>query len=204
MDDKWFKRQQKRAGVTAEDIADKLGRDRSVVSRLYVSRQKMTLDQARVFADVLQVPLETVLEKAGIAAGETAFRAAPGFSDSDVLPFIGKPTDQSKNTKTAETLGGDRPGVDVWQVKSDALILNGYLPGDFILVDTHAAPLCKAGDVVLAQMYNAKTGTATTILRRYEPPVLVSANTNRDDQRAYVIDGTNVVIMGRIAASWRV
>ena len=57
MDDKWFKRQQKRAGVTAEDIAEELGRDRSVVSRIYVGRQRMTLDQARVFAKVLEIPL---------------------------------------------------------------------------------------------------------------------------------------------------
>ena len=35
MDDKWFKAQQKRVGVTADQIAAEMGRDRSAVSSIY-------------------------------------------------------------------------------------------------------------------------------------------------------------------------
>ena len=203
MDDKWFKRQQKRAGVTAEDIAEELGRDRSVVSRIYVGRQRMTLDQARVFAKVLEMPLEVILERAGIADPEVSRQVSPGFADNDVMPFKHAEHVGENVRSVATVFGADRPGVDVWQVKSDSLVLNGYMPGDYIVVDTHAASRCGAGDIVIAQQYNGKTGQATTILRRYEPPVLIAANTNPEDQRVLFHDGTNVLIMGRVSASWR-
>lgn len=202
MDDKWFKKQQKRVGVTAEDIAEELGRDRSVVSRIYVGRQRMSLDQARVFSKVLDTPLDVILEKAGIADPEIGRQVSPGFADNDAVQFL--PKDYSENMRSAaHAFGADRPGVDVWQVKKDSLVLNGYLPGDFIVVDTHAANRCGAGDIVIAQQYNGKTGQANTILRRYEPPVLIAANSNPKDQRVLFHDGTNVLITGRVFASWR-
>ena len=60
MDDKWFKQQQKRVGATAEDIAQKMGRTRANVSNIYTGRQKMSLEWARAFAEVLQVPIDAV------------------------------------------------------------------------------------------------------------------------------------------------
>lgn len=203
MDDKWFKAQQKRAGVTAEDISRELGRDRSVVSRIYVSRQQMTLDQAKVFARVLDVPLEEVLSHAGLMDPAEAPHAAPGFAESDVAPWKGKGSEAERINATAATLGGGRAGVDVWTVKSLAMAVGGLLPGDQVLVDTHQSERCKAGDIVVAQRYDGQTGTAETVLRRYEPPVLVSASTDPADGRALVVDGSNVVIRGKVIASWR-
>lgn len=202
MDDKWFKAQQKRAGVTAEDIARELGRDRSLVSRIYVGRQKMTLEQAQVFARVLGVPLDEVLERAGLLAEEPARPlAANGFSESDATPWKGHGGEAEKTEATAATLGGGRPGVDVWTVSSTAMALGGYLPGDHILVDSHQSERCRAGDMVVAQVYN-RTG-ADTVFRRYEPPVLVAASPDPELARVLVVDGTNVVIMGKVIASWR-
>lgn len=203
MDDKWFKQQQKKAGVTADQIAERLGRDRSLVSRIYVGRQKMTLEQAKVFATSLDQPLEVVLQKAGITDTSTAHKVSIGFSEGDVVPFVTKQGTQPKAMTTAETLGGGRPGVNIWKVGSDAMIMQGYLPNDFILVDEKSTHTCKAGDVVLAQVFNGKTATANTLLRRYEPPVLVSATTNGDKQRVHVVDGINVVLTGKVIASWR-
>ena len=57
MDDKWFKRQQKIAGVTAADIADRMGRARSNVSHILNGHQRMSLEWAKAFAEVLNVPL---------------------------------------------------------------------------------------------------------------------------------------------------
>jgi hypothetical protein len=200
MDDKWFKRQQKIAGVTADDIAREIGRDRSVVSRVYVGRQKMTLELAAAFAKVLQVDVATVLEKAGVAAPQTVVQLRPGFSDSDATPFEGQ---DRKPKSIAAVLGLDRNGVDVWRMKSQAMCLVGILAGDFLLVDTHAADRVQAGDIVVAQLYNNNAGTATTVIRRFEPPVLVAASSAPDDQRVHIVDGINVVIRGRVAASWR-
>ncbi len=204
MDDKWFKQQQKRVGVTADDIARKMGRTRANVSHILTGRQRMSIDWAKAFAEVLQVPLSTVLEKAGVADAPTAQSVSPGFSESDAAPWIPgpEPAGAREVSTVAQALGGGRPGIDVWRVKGQVMALSGLLAGDYLLVDTHQAERVKPGDVVVAQVYNPKG--ATTVLRRYEPPVLVSSSCDPTEARVHVVDGINVVIRGKVVASWRV
>ncbi len=203
MDVLWFKQQQKRVGVTADQIAEKMGRTRANVSHILNGRQRMSLDWAKAFADVLQVPLATVLEKAGVTDAPTAQAVAPGFSDSDAAPWVAGPgMAETAQVKTLAAAMGERPGVDVWRIRGQAMALAGYLAGDFMLVDTHQAERVRAGDVVVAQLYN-RSG-ATTVLRRFEPPVLVAASADPADGRVHVVDGVNVVVRGKVVASWRV
>lgn len=202
MDEKWFKLQQKKAGVTADDIARRMGRVRSTVSHIYSGRQKMSLDWAKAFAEVLQVPLDEVLKHAGVLEEAAAAPMRPGFAESDAVPFAGKDSEDRQARSVAQALG-ERPGVDLWQVRSPALAFMGYMPGDMMLVDTHAAERARAGDVVVAQVYDNARGTAFTLLRRFEPPVLVAASPDPGDRRVHVVDGVNVVIRGRVTASWR-
>ncbi|MEO1024049.1 MAG: helix-turn-helix domain-containing protein [Pseudomonadota bacterium] len=198
MDDKWFKQKQKESGVTALDIAQRMGRDRSAVSHILNGKQRMSIEWAQAFADVLQVPVDVVLEKAGVYDAGTAQKAAPGFSANDAAVWKGKPDDSVASVASAL---GKKSGVDVWQVNSDALSFMGYMPGDLMLVDTHASELARQGDIVVAQVYD-RAG-ATTVLRRLEPPVLVSSGPNPRDHQVHVVDGVNVVIMGKVVASWR-
>ena len=79
----------------------------------------------------------------------------------------------------------------------------GYMPGDYILVDTNAADRARQGDAVIAQIYDNSAGSATTLLRRFEPPVLVAASMEPDERRVHIVDGTNVIIRGKVVASWR-
>lgn len=203
MDAQWFKAQQRKVGITAQEIADKRGMSRVNVSHILTGRQAMSLDWAKAFAEALQVDLASVLEKAGIANAEQAQQVNPGFAEADAAPFVAGPSIGAGNqVKTvAELFGGGRPGIDVWRVKSAAMALGGLLVGDFMLVDTHQAERVKPGDVVLAQIYS-RTG-ATTVLRRFEPPVLVAASAALEDQRVHVVDGVNVVVRGKVIASWR-
>lgn len=204
MDDKWFKRQQKIAGVTADDIARAMGRDRSVVSRILNGHQRMTLDFAKAFAATLKVSLSTVIEKAGMADVPTARELAPGFAQSDAAQWVPQGHAESEPARAiAQALGADRPGVDVWRMKSAAMALQGVLSGDFLLVDSHAAERVRAGDTVVAQLHNNAAGTACTVVRRLEPPVLVAASCDPEDRRVLVVDGTNVVVRGKVIASWR-
>jgi SOS-response transcriptional repressor LexA len=202
MDDKWFKAQQKKVGITAEAIAAVIGRDRSVVSKILSGKQRMTLEWAQAFATALEVDLATVLEKAGVADAPVVQAVMPGFSESDAAPWVPKSegTEGRSVPTVAEALGGGRPGIDVWRVKGTAMSQHGLLPGDYMLVDTHQAERVKPGDVVVAQVYN-RTG-ATTVLRTYAPPVLMSADPA--DTQVQVVDGVNVVIRGKVTASWRV
>jgi SOS-response transcriptional repressor LexA len=202
MDDKWFKQQQKRVGVTADDIAQKMGRTRANVSHILTGRQRMSLDWAKAFADVLQVPLSTVLEKAGATDAPTAQAVTPGFAESDAAPWVPGPEGFGARdvTSVSEALGGGKPGIDIWRVKGNAMAQHGFLAGDYMLVDTHQAERVKPGDTVIAQVYN-RTG-ATTVLRTFSPPVLISADPM--DSHVHVVDGVNVVIRGKVTASWRV
>lgn len=202
MDEKWFKQQQKRVGVTAEEIAQKRGMSRVNVSHILTGRQRMSLDWAKAFAEVLQVPLSTVLEKAGVTDAETAQSVVSGFSEGDAAPWVPGPgVAEARDVPTvAQALGGGRPGVDVWRVKGLSMAQHGLLEGDYMLVDTHQAERVRAGDTVVAQVYNPRG--ATTVLRTFAPPVLMSADPN--DTSVHVVDGVNVVIRGKVVASWRV
>lgn len=119
MDDKWFKQQQKRVGVTAEDIARVMGRSRANVSHILTGRQRMSLEWAKAFAEVLQVPMATVLEKAGVADAPTIQKITPGFSDSDAAPWVAGPAmaEGAAVRSVVAALGADRPGIDIWRVK---------------------------------------------------------------------------------------
>jgi transcriptional regulator with XRE-family HTH domain len=205
MDDKWFKAQKKRAGVTNADIARRLGRDHTVVSKIVAGSQKMTFEWANAFAQVLGVPLAEVLSQAGQIDSTAAQQLRPGFAESDAVAWVPGPAlrEASEVQAIASALGADRPGVDVWIVKSRSMAIGGYLEGDYLVVDTHQSERVKAGDVVIAQIYNNNSGTASTVLRRFQPPVLVAASVDPDDQRVHVVDGVNVVIRGKVTASWR-
>ncbi|MFN3953239.1 MAG: helix-turn-helix domain-containing protein [Pararhodobacter sp.] len=200
MDEKWFKQRQKAVGVTAEEIAARMGRARSNVSHILTGKQRMSLEWAQAFADVLDVPLATVLEKAGVTSPETASQVQPGFAEGDAAPWKGPKTGDPSQA-IAQALGSARPGVDLWRVQGNAMTLGGLLPGDYMLIDTHAAERASAGDVVVAQIYHRNS--ASTVLRRFEPPVLVAASAEPADQRVHVVDGVNVVIRGKMIASWR-
>lgn len=206
MDDKWFKLQQKRVGVTAEDIAARMGRSRSNVSHILSGKQRMSVEWAKAFAEVLQVPLAEVLEHAGSIDAPTAQTIRPGFAESDAAAWVPGPglAEGASVRGIAQVLGADRPGVDIWRVRSRAMQMAGYLPDDFILVDTHAAERARPGDTVIAQIYNNATGTAATVLRRFDPPVLTAASADPEDAKAHVVDGVNVLVRGKVVASWRV
>lgn len=205
MDDKWFKQQQKRAGVTAEKIGEALGKDRSLVSRIYTGRQRMKLDEAKIFARVLDLPLGDVLEHAGLMDPEAPAASRPrGFAESgDASPFKLPDRSDAPDRLMALAMGGDRPGVDIWRATSRALELEGILPGDFLLVDTHQSERAKAGDIVIAQVYDWQSGGATTVLRRYDPPVLTARTMDPAEKKVHVVDHSNVVIAGKVTGSWR-
>ena len=202
IDERWFKIQKRKAGVTNADIGALRSRDHTVNSKLVSGAQPMTFDWAEAFAEALQVPVAEVLAKAGVSIEAKLEPSVPGFSEGDAAPWVPKQPEDRKPQSVAEAFGA-RAGVDVWRLATRSMAGSGYLPGDFILVDTHAADKAKPGDVVLAQVYN-RNGTACTVLRRWMPPVLISDSAPGDVPEVHVLDHDNVLIRGRVVASWRV
>lgn len=210
MDYLWFKNRMKAVGAKSADIARIAQRDRTAVSHILTGRQLMNLHWAEAFAEALNTDVGTILERAGVTSPQVAQQLRPGFADSDAAPWVAPkatpmapaPPSATRVAALAQALG-QRAGVDIWQVRSRAMALEGMLPGDYMLVDTLVAERTRAGDVVVAQIYDNTNGTATTVLRRHEPPVLVAASPDPEDRRVHVIDGTNVVVRGRVVACWR-
>ncbi len=161
----------------------------------------MSMDWARAFSHALGVPIAEVLTEFKVAEPEEAQHFEPGFSESEAVPFVGPERDKEAIRTIEDALGGGRPGVDLWTVKSSALAMLGYLQGDHILVDTHSSERTRAGDVVVAQIYEA--GSAKTVIRRHQPPVLLAYGSDPADLRVHVVDGVNVVVRGKVIASWR-
>ncbi len=147
--------------------------------------------------------MDEMLVRTGLAEQGQTGHCNPGFSEGDAAAYLPPPSVKDKVEEQARNFGGGAPGVDVWNVKTDALTLMGFMPGDLILVDSRIADRPKRGDVVVAQVSDWNTGSATTVLRRFEPPVLVAASMNPATYAIHVVDGNNVAIRGIVIASWR-
>ena len=203
MDEKFFKNAQRKAGVTAADIAAELGRDRSVVSHIYTGRQRMSMDWAQAFAKVLQLPLSEVMRHAGIVDPAQAQRIDADFAGSDLMQIRAGDPDHSTARATAQTLTADATGLEIYQIISKSMMLAGYMPGDTVVADPAQASRATAGDIVTAKITDWASGAAQTVIRRFEAPVLIAASPDPDDHRAVIVDGKSAVVTGRVVASFR-
>lgn len=68
----WIKQKLKLLGATQEQLAQAIGRDRAVVSRILQGRQPLRLDWAETFARVLQVSTTELLLHSGIGQDNPA------------------------------------------------------------------------------------------------------------------------------------
>lgn len=68
--------------------------------------------------------------------------------------------------RAVEALVGKRADTYAWRLKTRAVELKGYLPGDIVITDARAAPV--TGDAVCAQVVDYRRGTAETVWRIYE------------------------------------
>lgn len=91
-----------------------------------------------------------------------------------------------------------QPGLDPWVLKTRALELAGYLPGDVVLVDLNAEP--EDGDAVVAQHYDFKT---ETVFRLYHEPYLLAAAVDRVPRPPLLVDNKRVMIRGVIIGMFR-
>jgi SOS-response transcriptional repressor LexA len=97
-------------------------------------------------------------------------------------------------------LTGGHNGIDPWTIRTRALELEGYMPGDVVLVDLNATP--KPGDVVCAQIYEWPVMRANTVMRVFHraSPVklLLSRSLDPAFAQPYVVDDDRVVVKGVI------
>ena len=127
---------------------------------------------------------------------------AAGLSDEGALYDPGSAAvDDVTKQMIAIALKG-RPNAASWHLKTHALQGEGYQPGDILIADAAVPP--QARDVVVAQVYDLKTGTAETVFRVLEPPYLVAASTDPALRRPLLVDNERVIVTGTVTQSFRV
>jgi len=185
----WLSAVAQHLNLSLSELAKNAGLAPSTVTRYFYDRSnklglsKRSLDAISAYSGV---PYPTM-------PGQ---RTVGGFGSPDMVPFgdeerLDYPDWVSSSVKIA-TAG--RNGVEPWQIKSRALDMLGYLPGDILLIDRNKRP--KAADVVCAQVTDLATGSTQTVLRRYEPPFIVAHSAKMGPQRPELVDDERVTIIG--------
>lgn len=90
MDWAWAKNRLKEIGKTHDDLAEKLGRSRTIVTRLLASDSPIKAAQIKPLADVLEVPVSEVLHRAGFV-GRQAADIMASLEGSDQLEVVDEP-----------------------------------------------------------------------------------------------------------------
>jgi transcriptional regulator with XRE-family HTH domain len=87
------------------------------------------------------------------------------------------------------------PTQGIWQIKNRATELAGYIPGDYVLVESAITPI--AGDLVCLQLRDLARDTAETVFRIYDPPYAVMRTADVSlNQKPQLVDQDRVTIWG--------
>lgn len=167
----------------------------------------MKLEEAQVFANVLRAPLAEVLEHAGLFDALPAAHISPAGPNGadDVTPYVAQdrtndPLGRTLGTLTEQMLRDHR--LDAMSVTSRALELDGILPGDIVFIERNGER-ARPGDIVLVEVQNHAQSPKSTIIRRYDPPVVTPHTMDTSIKRAHIVDDTSVVIAGKVRGTWR-
>lgn len=181
----WLENVMRRHGVSARQVALKSGNmSPSTIYRALEDDGKFVMSTSKLaqIATAFGEELPDVLAVPGARP-----TISPGLSE-ELHPYFGPAL--PVNVSASNDQG-------IWTVATDALDLEGYLPGDRVVVDMSVKP--EPGDVVCAQVYNFQRGTAETVLRVYQPPFLVARSTSRRaDTKPLFIDNERVVVRGTV------
>lgn len=182
----WLAKVVKKTGMAPTRLANHIGVSPSTLTRPlndpeYESVMSTTTISKLVAVSGLPAP-------ASLGGNDT-----PGMGESEVARYSPQ---ASENT----SLSVQNNAESEWVVQTMMLDLDGYLPGDHVIVNLNEAP--RSGDVVLAQIYSEQ-GTAETVFRRYEAPFLVTHTTQRHMPKPVFVDNERAVIMGVVTRSWR-
>ncbi len=183
-----------RTGWNQTELAKRAGLDPSTLSRFLSpaqAGQSLRQSTLRRIAQVTGIPFNG---DAGNSATSYAGLAEPEAQPLDVTP-------SSMASDVLAHLRATIPAVDAWTLKSRALELAGYRPGDILFVQL-GTPALK-GDVVCAQIYDWHAQRTETVFRIFQPPYLVAATADAELLRPYGADEESVVIKGVVLHTLR-
>jgi len=176
-------------GISQTDLARLLRRDKAVITNLFQGKRQLKAEEAMVIASHIGVPVAQIL-----GVNER------GFAEPAVLiPFQSEPEMNKRAGGVVKKDGkfyleaNDRsasPKAYALEVADDSMNLAGIMKGDIVISELDRP--CKHGQIVIAQHYQGRG--AKTIIRKYEPPLLLPYSTlslykplRMDDTNARVV-----------------
>lgn len=164
-------------GISQTDLAQILGRDKSVITNLFQGKRQLKASEAALIARHIGVPVAEIL---GIRESqEKDFAEAP-----ILIPFQHEPQQGKKLPGVVKkegkyflevTTGGSYSSKSyALEVVDTSMNLAGILPGDVVISELDRT--CKPGQVVIAQHYRGRG--AQTIIRSFGPPFLLPHSTD--------------------------
>jgi hypothetical protein len=185
----WIDWLQGRTGQTDSSLAEEAGLQKNYLYRKRADGTVLGASQIRMLMERWEAPGPDTYLLPG----------ASGLADE------GAPYDQATGDPllraTIELLLKGRNNAAPWRLKTLALESAGYLPGDIVISDNAVHP--RAGDAVVAQVYDVRTGTAETVFRLFEPPYLIAASSEPALRKPLLVDNERVIVMGPITQSFR-
>lgn len=124
---------------------------------------------------------------------DTPLVPVPRGLAEDAVPFDAESADPAVSA-AIRALVGRGEDTNSRTISSRALEGRGYLPGDIVIVDLRRKPV--AGDVVCAQVKKSARSEPETVMRIYQPPVLVAATFDEQLQRLLWVDDPRIKIEG--------
>lgn len=118
-----------------------------------------------------------------------------GLSDveAEIVPLSEEAADAAMLGRIGEVVGAGNARAPMI-LRTNSLAGAGLLFGDMLILELNRVP--RAGDIVCAQIYDWRAGTAETVARLYEPPYLLTQPLDRRPGKPEVVDGQNVIIKG--------
>lgn len=111
--------------------------------------------------------------------------------DLDAEPY------DSTLAEALRSLIGDRKGIEPWRLNTRALELEGFMPGDIVLIDQNASP--QHGDAVYATVAE-RTNRPETVMRLYQNAgavnLLVARTMDPQPPQPLMVDNRHVLIRG--------
>lgn len=189
---RWVESNAERMRLTPTGLAKELGMTVSRLTKfMYDPAYKPTLkpDAVRRLEEHFEEPVPA----------ETGFPSTlrRGLSEAEAVPYTFDGRDSASHLAVLSVVA-DSNARAPFQIRSRALELRGLAPGDIAIVDLNAAP--SDGDVVCAQIYDVRRGTAQTVFRLWHRAgglaVLTAATMDRSVEKPVVVDDDTVSVRG--------
>lgn len=181
------------AGLTLEQLADRMGLSHSHVQRVETGKRGLSVPLAERFADVFGKTTQEVLGMSATPANATGGHLASGGFREDAEPYADR-----KRLRLQPRKGEN---IDPWHIKSDAVARAGVRAGQVRFVDLSAEAVenVKPLQCVIAQIYDVgPEGRTVTVVRQFVPPSLLITNSDTICEMPLDIDKGDAYIKGVI------